>query len=305
MSVEKIEHLEDPRLTQYRDIRNKSHYRTTGYFVAEGWRVVERMLNSPLTVQSILVSERRADLMLPRFADRAEVYVLPDALARELVGYNFHAGVLGVGLRPGNPALRDMLSSTACQPLIVCCPHLTGPDNLGSLIRLSSGFGVSGILLGPGSVDPYLRRCVRVSMGTIFQLPIRISPELRSDLLTLREDFQYRLLAAEKTETSRPLREYHHSEHINHPRVLLLGNEAEGLDECWLELVERIYHIPMASGVESLNITHAAGIFLYEMTHHREDRRRLLLDDNHLSVGEAGGEMIDLPGPLDHPPTDQ
>jgi len=267
MPVVKIDNLEDSRLAQYRDLRNKSHYRTTGYFVAEGWRVVERLLASGLQVESVLVSERRYDLMVPKFADLAEVFVLPQAEAQQLVGFNFHGGVLASARKPPNPELSDLLNASPTAPLL-CCPHLTGPDNLGSLVRLAAGFGAAGILLGEGSVDPYLRRCVRVSMGTIFQLPIREAENVVEELQQLKTEYDCELLAAEESSASRPLHELP-ARNPDKRRVLLLGNEADGLSESMLNLVEQVYHIPMAAGVDSLNIANAAGIFLYELTSQR------------------------------------
>lgn len=265
MTVEKIEDLNDPRLLEYRDLRNKNHYRTTGLFVAEGWRVVERLLNSSLSVRSVLISERREETMTLRFAERADVYILPDNLAQELVGYNFHAGVLASAQSPENSSLEQLLPRAETSPLIVCCPHLTGPDNLGSLIRLSAGFGVSGILLGQGSVDPYLRRCVRVSMGTIFRMPIRTTSQLKAEILSFKQQHGFEIVAAEKNERSISLIQQRLNP-SHKPRLLMLGNEAEGLGDEWLELCDQVYHIPMAAGVDSLNIANAAGIFLYELT---------------------------------------
>lgn len=266
MSIERIASLDDPRLLHYRDLRQKSHTRSPGHFVAEGWRVVERMLQSGIEVESVLVSARREELMIPRFADRAPLFVIPEELGRELVGYNFHAGVLGVGRRPANPELSHLLQTRRGAPLIVACPHLTGPDNLGSLIRLMAGLGGSGILLGSESADPYLRRCVRVSMGTIFQIPVRVTTDLATELIQLRDVWQVRLLAAERTATSVPLNRTDPRLRADQPRLLLLGNEAEGLHEHWLKLCEQTYHIPMVEGVDSLNLAQAAGIFLYELT---------------------------------------
>lgn len=267
MGVVKIDSLQDDRLAQYRDLRNKSHYRTTGYFVAEGWRVVERLLRSGLTVDSILVSERRAELMVPKFADRADVLILPQKEAEELVGYNFHGGVLASALKPDNPSLSALLNGPPTAP-VLCCPHLTGPDNLGSLTRLAAGFGAAGILLGEGSVDPYLRRCVRVSMGTIFQMPIRTAENVLAELQQLKTEHNSDLLAAEDSEQSRPLYELPAAT-PGKRRVLLLGNEADGLGQPFLKLVDAVYDIPMADGVDSLNIANAAGIFLYELTSER------------------------------------
>jgi len=261
MPVTRIDNLDDERLVVYRDTRNKALPRQSGLFIAEGWRVVDRLLDSGFTVESVLISERRIDALGPMFADRATVYVLPQDEAEELVGFNFHGGVMASARRPENVSLESLLSRPG---LILCCPKMTSPDNLGSLVRLAAGFGVTGLLLGESCSDPWLRRVVRVSMGTIFTMPIRVSTDLRRDLLTLRER-DYALLGAELTGDSKTLNEF--ADESWPPRkVLLLGNEAEGLDPAYTELLDATYHIAMAETVDSINVTHAAAVFLYEMT---------------------------------------
>ncbi|MCG6157931.1 TrmH family RNA methyltransferase [Rubinisphaera margarita] len=266
MRVLRIDNLEDDRLAVYRDVRNKALPRQSGLFVAEGWRVVDRLLDSGIPVESVLISERRIDALGPLFAERATVFALAQAEAEKLVGYNFHCGVMACARRPEN---RSLESLTGNPGLILCCPQMTSPDNLGSLARLAAGFGAAGLLLGESSSDPWLRRVVRVSMGTIFELPIRVSPDLLRDLLVLREQ-NYCLLGAELTETSRPL-ECFGDDGWRLDMVLLLGNEAEGMPPEFLDMLDATYHIEMTNQVDSINVTHAAAVFLYEMT--RKDKK--------------------------------
>lgn len=250
--------LNDERIACYQELRDANRFRGAGRFIAEGWRVVERLLNSDLQIDSVLISERRQELFADRFADRAEVFVMPQKQAEQLVGYNFHAGVLACAVRPEFASLEQLRGPHG---LIVCCPQIHGPDNLGSIIRLMRGFGADGLLLGTESADPYLRRVVRVSMGTIFGLPIGRSNSLPQDLLILKES-GYRIIAAEESAHSQPLPLPQVM--ASFPRqVLILGNEAEGVAPELLELCDAIFHIPMQPGVDSLNVADAAAIFLY------------------------------------------
>ncbi|TWT64070.1 TrmH family RNA methyltransferase [Rubinisphaera italica] len=261
MAITRIDKLDDPRLTVYRETRNKSLCLNSGRFLVEGWRVVERLLNSDYEVDSVLISERRIETFGPQFEHRSDVFALPQSEAAQLVGFNFHSGVMACAFRPENAVLEDFHNEKS---LIVCCPQITGPDNLGSIIRLAAGFGASGILLGSKSADPFLRRVVRVSMGSIFTMPIRTSENLTEDLQSLRNS-GYQILAAEKTELSMPLTDYHLPENES-PMVLMLGNEAEGLDEENLQYADEVLHIEMTSGVDSLNVANAAAVFLFALT---------------------------------------
>ncbi|WP_339612702.1 RNA methyltransferase [uncultured Rubinisphaera sp.] len=261
MAITRIDKLDDPRLHIYRETRNKSIGLNSGRFLAEGWRVVERMLNSEFEVESVLISERRIETFGSQFEHRTQVYVLPQSEASQLVGFNFHSGVMACAFRPVNASLEDFRKQKS---LIVCCPYITGPDNLGSIIRLAAGFGASGILLGSKSADPFLRRVVRVSMGTIFTMPIRVSENLAEDYQMLRNS-GYQILAAEKTGNSKPLTDSQLPENES-PMVVMMGNEAEGLDEENLQYADEVLHIEMASGVDSLNVANAAAVFLYALT---------------------------------------
>ncbi len=272
MPIIKNKELSDPGLTIYRDLRNTNLTRQSGYFIAEGWRVVERLLKSRFEIQSILLNEKRKYLLAGKVSDRTDVFILPEHEASQLVGFQFHQGVLACAKREEIPSLETVAGQRpGTIPVVLCCPKITAPDNLGSLIRLGASFGIQGILLGPGSVDPYIRRVIRVSMGTFFNLPIRSSRELFKELKELRQQNRCRIIAAEKTESSQTLTDIYQSDALPDaaaqtcPTILLLGNEADGLAQQWLELADETLHIPIQADVDSLNVTHAAAIFLYEL----------------------------------------
>jgi len=289
-----VSSLDDSRLDPYRDLKRSNRTRRRGTFVVEGHRVVRRLLDSPFPVESIVVSERRRDFLTEAVPEQVPLLVLPQELAAELVGYNFHHGVMACGRRLPQPELADLLPAETGPALFVACPRMTDPDNMGGLIRLCAGFGVRGLLLGDSCSDPFSRRVLRVSMGTAFQLPILefsatetvgashqpdaqardSSPApslalragvigerstLNEKLNELRMERGFRLLATVLDDTATPLASVPAIERL----VLLLGNEADGLDPEWMDLCDQRITIPMAQGTDSLNVTVAAGIFLH------------------------------------------
>jgi tRNA G18 (ribose-2'-O)-methylase SpoU len=251
--------LADPQLDPYRDLKRSNRTRRRGTFVVEGHRVVRRLLDSPFPVESIVVSERRRNFLTEVVPEHVPLLVLPQKLAAELVGYNFHHGVMACGRRLPQPELAELLPAGGGPALFVACPRMTDPDNMGGLIRLCAGFGVRGLLLGDSCSDPFSRRVLRVSMGTAFQLPILEFTDLAAQLTALRGEHGFRLLATVLDDTATPLAEVVAMERL----VLLLGNEAEGLDPEWIDLCDQRVTIPMAQGTDSLNVTVAAGIFLH------------------------------------------
>jgi len=258
MPVHHVQSLEDSRLDPYRNLRRSNKTRWSGQFVVEGHRVVRRLIESGLAIDSIAVTERREHFLDDVLPADVPLLVLSYETASELVGYNFHQGVMACGIRPPDPKLDQFVPRMPQPPLIVACPRMTDPDNMGGLIRLCAGFGVGGLLLGTDCSDPWSRRVLRVSMGAAFALPIIESFDLAADLHRLRDEHRFRLLATVLDPQAKLLAEVV----TGAPTVLLLGNEADGLAQEWIELSDERVTIPMTAA-DSLNVTVAAGIFLH------------------------------------------
>lgn len=257
-----LDTLDDPRLEVYRALKATNLTRWSGKFIAESWRVVERLLASAFPVESVLLSARVAGELAPRLPPELPAYILPQRLAEQLVGYNFHTGVLACGRRRPPPDPDDVVQRAGTRATLVACPHTTDPDNLGTLIRLCAAFGIEALLLGPGCADPFSRRVLRVSMGNAFHLPIVERRDLRGDLVRLRDRWNVSLVATILDPAVEPLDRF-----TRPPRMaLLLGNEADGLSSEWIDLCDRRTTIPMHPGTDSLNVAVAAGIFLYHVT---------------------------------------
>jgi tRNA G18 (ribose-2'-O)-methylase SpoU len=143
------------------------------------------------------------------------------------------------------------------------CPEIANTENLGGLIRIAAAFGLDALILGPRSCDPFFRQAVRVSMGTVFKLPIVHSKDLPADLDRLRNEWRVQLIAtvlhddaAESLAEMKPPPCF----------ALLFGNEAQGLSDDVLQRCDRRATIPMQLGTDSLNVMVAAGVFLFHFT---------------------------------------
>ncbi len=281
MTLIPIESLDDPRLDVYRDVKAVRHPRWQGRFVAEGSRLVKRLLASDFTIESVMISDGRYEEFQQWLPPEVPVYELPRVLVADLVGYNFHCGAMACALRKPSLQLDDIASQFGEQTTLIVCPDVNDPENIGTLIRLGAAFGIDAILLGSACADPFSRRVLRVSMGNALTLSIIQSRDLRSDLLRLKSEWGVQL-AATVVETLDPTDEgtqqsinkaalaKSHVETLAHatrrPRLaLLFGNEAQGLGSEWLELCDRRLTIPMQDA-DSLNVAVAAGIFLYHFT---------------------------------------
>lgn len=270
-----VDDLNDSRLDPYRNLKLTNQTRTTGPMIAEGHRVVKRLVESDFAVESILVSERRKHTIEEINPDRYQILVVPEEIGTQLVGFEFHAGVLAAGKRRESPSISEWLPPKLNDnELIVVCPRITDPDNLGTLIRLCVGFGVRALLLGPGSTDPYSRRVLRVSMGHAFFLPIIQADDLTPPLIALRERHGFQFLATVLDQSATPLDQFPFGgakDGIPTRAGLFLGNEADGLDPEWVHFCHEQVTIPMGPQADSLNVSVAAGIFLHWLRGRREN----------------------------------
>lgn len=256
-----IDDLQDTRLEIYRDLPKRAQTRWPDRFIVESRLVVGRALESDLQVLSVLCSEREQP-RLERAAERwpaLPIYVVPADLVSQLVGYKLHRGQLACAKRPIDATVADWQAGNAS--LVVVCPHVTDPVNLAGVIRNCAAFGADGLLLSRKSADPFTRRCVRVSMGTVFRQSIRVSDDLAADLAQLRAaGFQlYGTVLRETAErlatTKRP------------PKLaLLFGSEGPGLEQQWVDACDRQLTIPMRRDTDSLNLATSTGIALYHFT---------------------------------------
>ena len=284
----RIDTLNDPRLGHYRGLKDRRLAADSGRFLCESKRLVLRLLASGLPVDSVLVDERRAEEVLAHVPDDVPVYVVSRELMTRTAGFEIHTGVLAVGRRPkpltidglgerfesqvsgskfreGNPQAASPTPQAPPVTLLVA-PIIKEPGNLGALIRTATAFGVDGLVIGPQCCDPFYRRAVRVSMGTVFRLPIVRCENLPAGLRRLHERWGVQLLASTLDEDAEPLHEADRpgAKHDRPDRMaLLLGHEIEGLDPALLALCERRITLPMHLGTDSLNVSVAAAVFCY------------------------------------------
>src|SRR5207253_1107276 len=143
--------------------------------------------------------------------------------------------------------------------LFVAVDGLNNAENLGALVRNSAGFGVQALLVGETSSSPFLRRAVRSSMGTIFQLPVVELSNLAETLQELRRQ-HIRCIAAHPHTDRRTLSQADFTGDC----CIVLGSEGTGVSAAVLAACDEAVAIPMSSGVDSLNVASASAVFLYE-----------------------------------------
>jgi tRNA G18 (ribose-2'-O)-methylase SpoU len=263
MDLIAIGDLDDPRIAIYHNLKATNETRGGARFVVEGEKLVDRLIESPFPVDSVLTTDRHAARIAAKVPAGVPLYVLPHALVDRLVGFNFHQGALACGVRRPWPEPAEIARSAGRRLTLLVCPRIDNPENLGAVVRLGDVFGVDAVLLGRRCPDPLSRRVLRVSMGTALRLPVIEPADLRGEVDRLRAGFG---LVAAATVTA-PDAEPSDAFASARPErlALVLGSESAGLDPRWVARCDRRVTIPMRAGADSLNLAVATGILLFQV----------------------------------------
>jgi tRNA G18 (ribose-2'-O)-methylase SpoU len=247
----------DARLADYRDIQERRLAEASGRFVAESELVVRKLLASGLAVDSVLLTAPRLAALEDDLLGDFPVYVAPQPVLDAIAGFHVHRGCLAIGRRPTAVAL-----PSAARTVLVLV-DLVDVDNVGALVRNAAAFGADALLLSPRCADPFYRKAIRVSMGTVFTMPLVRARRWPDELCALREQQGLTLLAAVLDEGAVPLAQVRRPERV----ALVMGAEGPGLDAETRRLCDLLVTIPMdARRADSLNVATAGAVFLYHLT---------------------------------------
>jgi tRNA G18 (ribose-2'-O)-methylase SpoU len=257
-----IDNPSDPRLADYTDLTDVELRRrrepAEGLFMAEGEKVIRRSLDAGYPLRSILLTERWLDVMSDVIAHATgPVYVATPALVEEVTGYHVHRGALAAMGRKPLPEPARLLHGTG---RIAVFEGFVDHANLGAAFRSAAALGIGAILLSPDCADPLYRRAVKVSMGAVFSVPYSRFAEWPGGLAELRAA-GYRILATTPDERATPLDEVP-PEHFERC-ALMLGSEGHGLSRRALDAADEWVRIPMAAGIDSLNVAAASAVVFY------------------------------------------
>ena len=255
--IMEIQDFSDPNLDVYarlteNQLKNRLHPED-GLFIAESPKVICTALDAGLIPVSLLTERRHlegsAASLLPRLGD-VPVYTADDGLLSKLTGYDLARGVLCAMRRPAERTVAEVIEGAR---RVAVLENIVDSTNLGAIFRSAAALGMNAVLLSPACCDPLLRRAVRVSMGAVFQIPwARLD-----DLDTLKRLGFVTLAMALKPDALS----------LDDPRLqtfdklaIVLGTEGDGLAPATIAACDHTVMIPMAHGVDSLNVSNAAAV---------------------------------------------
>lgn len=269
MPIEPVDDPLDARLRDFHAVPDPVLLRRRGLFVAESRFVVRELLAHPRLVTRSVLATPAALASLRDLLDRAPgalpVYVAPPPLLKQITGFRVHRGCLAVGERPP-PATDADLPALAAARLVVVLEQVGNPDNVGSIFRNAAAFGAGCVLLSPGCCDPLYRKAIRTSIGATLRIPYGEMPDWPAGLDRLRAH-GYTTVALAPDRDAGDLQALAAAP----PRrtALVFGAEGAGLSDDAVARLDRRVRIPIADGVDSLNVATAAGIALYALSRGR------------------------------------
>jgi len=256
-----ITSAEDPQLADYRDLRDvqlRQHYESEhGLFLAEGEKVVRRAVEAGFRPRSFLMARRwlegLADVLT---AVPAPVYVVSEALAEEVTGFHVHRGALASLHRNPLPAVDDVLAGARS---VLVLEDIVDHTNVGAIFRSGAALGFDAVLVAPRCADPLYRRSIKVGMGAVFTTPWTRLPDWY-DALPALSAAGFTTVALTLADGAVPIED---AVAGVDRLALVLGSEGHGLSPRWEQTADRRATIPMAAGIDSLNVAAATAVACY------------------------------------------
>jgi len=263
MPVIEIADLGDPRLADFAhrtDVALKNGSRTEhGLYIAESALVLERALRSGHVPRSVLALGGTVDEAVALVGPDVPVFSGPGELLAELTGYILHRGLIASMHRPPLPAVEELIADAK---RIVVLENVSDPTNVGAIFRSVAAIGADAVLVTPRCSDPFYRRAIRVSMGTVLQVPwTRVGDWTQTRELLVASGFHVAALAL--TPDAISLKDFARAapERV----ALVLGAEGDGLTPEAIAAADTVVQIPMAHGIDSLNVAATAAVAMFAL----------------------------------------
>ena len=256
----------DARLADYRDLTDVALRRVLepdgGLYIAESAKVIGRALAAGHRPRSVLVQDKWRPAVAELLAGDIDtpVYIVASEVAESVTGYAVHRGALAAMHRPAPVPVAELLADART---VVVLEDIVDHTNVGAAFRSAAALGADAVLISARCADPLYRRSVRVSMGTVFQVPWTRLPEWR-EARGILNDAGFHVAALALSDDAVPLDAFA----VDRPErvALLLGAEGDGLSRRALESADTIVTIPMGGGVDSLNVAAATAVALWALS---------------------------------------
>lgn len=272
MPLVTIDDPHDARLNDFRALTDAQLRRSTeaaeGLYIAESAKVIERACAAGHAPRAVMTQRRWVEGIREIIGSRdVPVYLVPDAVAQAVTGFAVHRGALASMERPVLPPVKDVIQNART---IVILDDLIEHTNVGAIFRAAAGLGADAVLVTQRCADPLYRRSVKVSMGTVFQVPWTRTGAWAATADALHaEGFEIAALAL--ADDAVDLHDF--AQRRPERLALVMGTEGDGLSSAALSHADHTVMIPMTGGVDSLNVAAAAAVALWAVNPDRSINR--------------------------------
>lgn len=257
-----ITSIQNPRVKEWSELLAKKGRDRQGRFLLEGIHLTAEALQAGIPVLAVLYLKDKGmpSELAPLLPTGVEQIAVSAAVLAKCSDTETPQGVVAVAAKPPAADVRALMAADA---LVVAVDGLQDPGNLGTIIRTADAAGASGIVIGPGSVDPYNPKVMRSTMGSLFHLPVLEAAELVPLLRTAAAG------GAKVYATGMAAEQTCYQADLGGAVWFVIGNEGKGVSAPVREAIGQELAIPMPGKAESLNAAMAAGILLYESLRQR------------------------------------
>ena len=254
-----ISDINDPRISLYRNLRfTPASHSNQNLFISEGEKVTLKLFKSNFPLHSVFALQDYYDKyyeIISSRIDQDHCYFADKDLMNQIVGYRLHTGIMAIASQTESVPLNQL-----CSPLVIL-NNIINSENVGSIIRNSCAFGINSIVTDLSTAHPFMRRSVRVSMGTVFDIKHFRSANLEETILNLKS-IGFRICSAELSDNSLSVFRYQFPSKF----ALIFGSEGNGIDPALLVLSDDIIEIPISPSVPSINVAAASAVFFGQIS---------------------------------------
>ena len=245
-----------------------------GVFIAESPKVIRRALDAGCRPISFLCEEGKEDREARELLERCgdiPAYIAPLKVLTALTGFPLTRGILCAMDRPDPLPVEEALRGAK---RIAVLERIMNPTNVGAIFRSAAALCMDAVLLTPGCSDPLYRRAIRVSMGTVFQIPWAVFPSKGADAwpeggMALLRRLGFRTVAMALREDSVSIEDP--GLNAREKIAVVLGSEGDGLAQDTIAACDDIVRIPMSHGVDSLNVAAASAVAFWQLGRRKEE----------------------------------
>ena len=252
--MEEINSIEDERIKEFISLRQSNV--DDECVVVESKNVFKKLFENDIKIHKIFVTAENIDFVKENCGNiNFPIYTASSSLMKEIVGYKIHQGMIALIDKPKYISFDEIVGD------VFVLNSLTSPENVGSIVRSCAAFNIKTLIIDEKTCSPFIRRCIRVSTGNLFNIKVYKSTNLKNDLLALQKQ-NYKILSTANANRAISLNDYK----FTSKSAVIIGNEGFGVEQDIMDLSDDILKIDISQDVTSLNASIAASIILFQLS---------------------------------------